>query len=219
MTTNGFAGFSQGAVLFLQNLKANNTRAWFNANKQIYESEIKKPAEDFVSTIAGGLHDLTGKAHGSKVFRIHRDVRFSKDKTPYNAHLHIGFTPKGGLQASPSWFFGLDTEKLTLGTGVFAFEKPTLERYRERVAGPEGATLAAILSRSENDGCRLSEPDLARVPPGYAKDHPQAALLKRKGLAVWIDLGGPEQATRDDLAEHCLTAFARMKPVFDWLNG
>lgn len=217
MRAEKFAGFSKEAILFLNNLKANNTRAWFNDNKKTYEREIKKPAEIFSDAMAKSLSDLTGRAHSSKIFRIHRDVRFAKDKTPYNTHLHIAFTPETGKATPPCWFFGLDTESLTLGTGVFAFDKPELETFRARVAGQEGPKLVKLLRQLEGKGVRLSQAELKRVPSGYPKDHQQAELLRRKGLAAWIDLGDPEQAAKADLLEVCHASFKRVKPVFDWL--
>lgn len=212
-----FSGFSEDAVQFLKDLKANNKREWFNANKQIYEAEIKKPAEAFCDAVAEDLETLTGRAHTAKIFRIHRDVRFSKDKTPYNTHLHIGFMPASDMTTPPCWFFGLDTEKLTLGTGIFAFEKQQLEMFRERVAGSDGSDLAKLLDKLEANGMRISGAELKRVPAGYPKEHPQADLLCRKGLSAWVDLGGPDQATSSDLVKSCRRSFKQLKPVFDWL--
>lgn len=217
MTTTTVAGFSKDAVQFLKDLKANNNRKWFNANKKIYETEIKKPAEAFCEAMIEDLGKLTGRVHRSKIFRIHRDVRFSKDKTPYNTHLHIGFMPASEMNSPPCWFFGLDTENLTLGSGIFAFDKPELETFRERVAGSEGPKLAKLLGKLEANGIRITGAELKRVPAGYPKDHPQAELLCRKGLAVWDDLGGPVVATKMDLVSACRSSFKQLKPVFDWL--
>jgi len=217
MSTKTFAGFSGDAVQFLKDLKANNKREWFNANKKVYETEIKKPAETFCEAMIKDLDGLTGRTHSSKIFRIHRDVRFSKDKTPYNTHLHIGFMPTSDMAAPPSWFFGLDTEKLTLGTGIFGFDKPELETFRERVAGSDGVELTKLLKKLEKQGMRISGAELKRVPAGYPKDHPQAELLCRKGLSAWVDIGDPSQATKADLVKSCHASFKELKPVFDWL--
>lgn len=217
MNTTTFAGFSKDAVAFLKNLEANNTRAWFNANKKIYETEIKKPASIFSEAMAVCLHDLTDRTHSAKIFRIHRDIRFAKDKTPYNTHLHIAFTPASDLPSPPCWFFGLDTERLTVGAGVFAFDKPALEKFRGKLLGPEGSKLAKLLQQLEARDVRLSQAELKRVPQGYPKDHPKAEHLRRKGLSAWVDLGGPDMANRDDLVAICRTSFKRMQPIFDWL--
>lgn len=219
MSTKGFTGFSRKALAFLEDLKANNNRDWFNNNKKTYETEIKRPVVLFSTIMIEGLTDLTGQPHTSKIYRIHRDVRFAKDKTPYNTHIHISFTPEISQIRPPSWFFGLDTEGLTLGAGIFAFDKAGLDGFRKRVAGPDGAELSRLLGKLEGKNIRLSKPELKRVPTSYPKDHPHAEHLCRKGLSAWIDLGGPDQATRTDLVGICSTSFDRLKPVSDWLMG
>lgn len=218
MSTTAFSGFTGEAVTFLKNLKANNNRDWFLENKKTYEAEIKKPAALFSSVMAEQLHTLTGLPHKAKVFRINRDVRFSKDKTPYNSHLHISFTPESGLSSPPAWMFGLSTEYFTLGCGVFEFDKTALETFRKQVAGDAGVELNVLIDRLGQEGIRFSEPALKRVPPGFPQDHPQAGLLRRKGLAAWLDYEGPAAATGPDIVETCLAGFRRLRPVFDNLS-
>lgn len=212
-----FAGFPAGTLKFLKDLKANNDREWFTANKKIYEQVIKFPAEAFCSGMCAELHELTGVTHRSKVFRIHRDIRFSKDKTPYNAHLHISFFPTEETGFSPGWFFGLSPEKLTLGAGVFRFDNSGLDEYRIRVDGAEGETLAKIVDHLVKSGARINEPPLKRVPSGFAKDHPREALLRRKGLALWSDMKN-DIVTKPDLVKNCVAEFGRLKPVYDWFS-
>lgn len=213
-----FSGFSKEAVAFLSDLRANNNRDWFNANKTIYEREIKHPAEVFASAIAGALETLTTRPHRHKTFRIHRDIRFSKDKTPYNTHVHIAFMPKQGVASPPAWFFGLDPETLTLGAGIFGFEKADLDGFRQRVLGADGDRLADIMQSLEGEGIRLGEPHLKRVPSGYPQDHPRAELLRYKGFSAWIDHADPMIVTGADLVDVCMGDFERLKPVYDWLS-
>ena len=217
MSTEDVTGFSTNALAFLKDLKANNNRDWFHRNKKTYEVEIKRPAALFSAMMTESLADLTGRPHASKIYRIHRDVRFAKDKTPYNTHIHLSFTPESNVVIPPSWFFGLDTEGLTLGAGIFAFDKAGLDGFRKRVAGSDGEELGQILDRLVGDGVRLSKPELKRLPAGYPKDHPHAEHLRRKGLSAWIDLGDPDQATKTDLVGTCRKSFKRLMPVFDWL--
>lgn len=212
-----FSGFSDAAVDFLGSLKANNTREWFAANKATYQDAVKRPAEQFCAAMTAKLQALTGTAHRSKIFRIHRDLRFSKDKTPYNAHLHISFIPEGRMSSPPCWFFGLDPDRLTLGAGVFAFDKPALESFRRRIDGKDGSRLAELLSSLQREGVRIGEPELKRVPAGYPQDHQRADLLRRKGLALWMDYDDTLPATDTDIVEICLADFARLKLVYDWL--
>ena len=214
-----FRGFSRDAIAFLSDLRANNDRAWFNDRKKVYEREIREPAKAFAVATASALKELTGKPHGHKIFRIHRDVRFSKDKTPYNTHLHIAFVPERTGSSTPSWFFGLDPDKLTLGTGIFAFDREDLDNFRKRVLGADGTRLAALTQGLERQGIRLGKPELKRIPASYPKDHPTAGLLRHKGFSAWIDHADPSTATDPAIMRICRGEFSRLKPVFDWLSN
>ena len=216
MTSASAPVFSPETLEFLENLKANNTRDWFQANKPVYERAVKQPAEAFSAEMAGQLEDLTGIAHKPKVFRIYRDVRFSKDKTPYNAHIRISFLPLTDEEALPAWFFGFEPGHCALGTGVFAFEKQALEWFRDRVAGEDGVALEKILGALKKKDIRLSEPDLKRVPSGWPQDHPRAGLLRHKGLAAWID-HDDKSVVGPNLVKSCKADFKRLKPLFDWM--
>ena len=176
--------FSTDSTAFLQDLAKNNDREWFAANKARYEQYLKKPAAAFAQEMAGKLEALTGTPHKPKVFRIYRDVRFSKDKTPYNTHLRISFAPEGEAKTPPGWFFGIEQDHVVVGTGVFGYEKAELERFRDRIAGSDGAALEKILGKLKATGVRIGEPYLKRIPAGYDADHPRSDLLRHKGLTA-----------------------------------
>ncbi len=217
MSKTSFSGFSSEALRFLIDLKKNNTREWFNANKSVYEAALKKPSALFTDAMEAGLEDLTGARHTSKIYRIHRDVRFSKDKTPYNAHLHISFAPDLDLPSPPMWFFGLGTETLSLGCGVFGFEKSALRSFRERIVGGEGDQMAKTLAALSKKGVRIGEPDLKRVPSGYPKDHPHEDLLRYKGLSVWLDHNDCDVVTKPNVVAFCMKEFKKVLPVYEML--
>ena len=210
-------GFSKDSVGFLKTLAKNNNRDWFNENKAAYEAVIKNPAKAFSDEMAKALDGLTGLTHKVKLFRIYRDVRFSKDKAPYNTHQRISFIPEVDAAVSPAWFLSLEKDHLVLGTGVFSYEKTALEDWRERVAGKDGAKLMQIMNTQSAEGLRFSEPDLKRIPNGYDKNHPHGELLRRKGLAVWMDFDDAEPLYGDGAVENCLKGYETMRPVFDFL--
>ncbi|WP_377194368.1 DUF2461 domain-containing protein [Ruegeria meonggei] len=213
-----FDCFSPAAVGFLQDLKANNTKDWFAANKAVYETHLKTPSKLFADDMALALGDLTGQVHSSKIFRIYRDVRFSKDKTPYNAHLHLAFTPTGQVAQPPMWFFGLSPEKLSLGCGVFQYEKGSLDAFRDAMVGPSGAELMQTTTELRERGYRIGEPELKRVPSGFDKDHPLEEALRRKGFAVWMDTETPAFVLKSNLTERTTAEFAKLMPVFQLLS-
>ncbi|MGR3504199.1 DUF2461 domain-containing protein [Pseudaestuariivita sp.] len=207
-----FDAFDPALLTFLKELEANNARDWFNAHKPTYETHYRDAAARFCEDMSAALERISPAPVTSKVLRIFRDVRFSKDKSPYNAYLRISFSPDTG----PPWFFGLDPRGVSLGTGQFELKKEALESFRHKVAGPEGAALEEALAEAEASGLRLSEPDLKRVPAGFDADHPRAALLKHKGLSVWKDFP-PAFACEGDLVSRALENYRQMVPVRDWL--
>ena len=216
MTT--FESFSPEALSFLSDLKNNNTKDWFAANKASYEDHVKEPGKQFADAMASALSELTDCDHDSKIFRVHRDVRFSKDKTPYNAHLHMVFTPQGQMSQPPMWFFGLSPDKLSLGCGVFQYDKDALVEFRSAMAGPKGAELIQLATELRAAGIRIGEPDLKRVPTGFDKDHPHAAALRRKGFAAWIEMPDPTFAIERNLVKRTTKLFDQLMPVFRLLS-
>ncbi len=160
-------------------------KAFFEPQKEFYNNEIKRPAEEFGDDIARSLGQLTGRDHKSKLFRIYRDVRISKDKTPYNTHLHLLWSATD--TGAPSWFFGAAPDYIVLGMGVMGMDGAALDAYRAFI-DREGAELQ---SEMETAGAQISDwgpAPLKRVPKPYEQDHPQADMLRRKALAVTCDL-------------------------------
>jgi uncharacterized protein (TIGR02453 family) len=212
-----FLGFPDTQA-FLKDLAANNDRTWFNANRKTYERVHKHPAEAFVAELRPRLEKLAGVRLGGKIFRIHRDVRFSKDKSPYNTHLHIGFQHRrevGEQRRRGGFYFGIDTTNLTLGVGAFDFGPADLDTYRKAVADDhEGGELAAILAGLD---ATQHDADLKRVPAPYPQDHPRAELLKRKGLNAWQDVN-PTLAASPDLVDEVMTRFEALDAVNVWLT-
>lgn len=201
--------FDAETTAFLRDLEANNDRAWFGANRARYERVMKAPAAAFAEAFSGRLAVLFGAKTSARVFRVNRDLRFAKDRTPYNAHVHIAVTDGGSGMA---WMFGLEPGRLVLGYGCFAFTGPQLARWREAVAGPEGAALAGLL-----ESFRTGEPELRRVPAPFAQNHPGAALLRRKGLCVWLDDLPCDVAYGAEAPDRVTGRVARTAAVRDWL--
>lgn len=195
---------------FLSELAANNRREWFTRNKARYDSELKRPAERLLADLLGTISALAGAPVRGKIFRPHRDVRFSEDKSPFHTHLHLLWTADDGR----GWFFGLSPDYASAGAGVMAFVPAALDRWREAVSGAPGAELAAILDAG---GWRLNSPELQRVPAPYPADHPRGALLRRKGLVAWVD--ELDAALADDPRAALDLAFTGLAPVPDWLEN
>ena len=217
MSDSEFAGFPAQMVDFLSALKNNNNREWFSSHKSDYEDYFQKPANHFCDVLRGKLLALNDYEHRSKIYRLHRDLRFSRDKTPYNCHLHISLIPEVTSNGTPPcWFFGYEPGQLTVGAGMIGFEKNALEKYRERV-DTVGKELVSILDSLEDDGFRLDDVELKRVPKPFAQDHAYAALLKRKGMTAWYDFADPAVVCNPALVRQCIERFAQLQPLFNWL--
>jgi uncharacterized protein (TIGR02453 family) len=184
--SDGFADLITRANAFFVQLRDNNNREFYEAHKAAYTAEIKKPAELLADLFAEDLAKATGKAHKPKVFRIHRDVRFSKDKTPYNTHLHLMWS-QPSQSVTPAFFFGASPEYVMLGMGVMHLEKDSLTTFRSMIDRRGDDLTDAV----EASGAQISDwgPDpLKRVPKPFDQDHPHAELLKRKAFALHCDL-------------------------------
>lgn len=209
---------SSETMAFLAALRVNNDRQWFALNKPDYEARLKRPGERFAAALADEMAARTGANHEYRIFRIHRDVRFAKDKTPYHAHLHISLSPAGGCRdGGPAWMVGLDPDGLTLGAGIFAFSPAQLDRWRALCASAEETAIAALLVKVQNGGARISNPELKRVPAPFAPDHPAASLLRRKGLTAWLDPPAPDIAFGPKGPAHCADRLLTLEPLFERL--
>jgi uncharacterized protein (TIGR02453 family) len=221
-----FPGFSDEAIQFLLELQAEQSRTWFKAHQDDYVRLCRQPLELLIYELQERLADvypqiLSVEPH---IFRIQRDTRFSKDKSPYKTNLAANLAirpPSEGedQHTTPGLYmsFGLDGEYVAIG--AWHMEPPLLQRYRAQVDDAKAGTeLQKIVTKMQRDGWSLgSMEELKRVPPPYPQDHPRAELLKRKGLAASIQPGEGISATPDLVA----WAEARLReaaPMVNWLD-
>lgn len=205
--------FSPATLAFLSDLKAHNERAWFEANRARYEADVAAPARAFCDALCERLAVQAGGPVGAKLFRIHRDLRFSRDKTPYTTHVHMSFSDG----APGAWLVGLEPGALVLGYGSFGFDD--LDRWRAAVDGARGSALAAVLDELQARGLRLDPPELKRVPAPYDAAHPRGALLRRKSLALWCDGLPVDTAFGPGAPARIAEALADFAPLRTWMRG
>lgn len=202
-----YASLISDARAFFAALSKNNKRDWWLANKHTYDNRLKAPTLALLDEMCAPLADLTGEAITPKLFRPHRDVRFSKDKTPYNTHLHMMWSVAGGGRQDPVFFFGIAPDYVTVGAGMMGFDKPVLEDWRKFV-DLDGPRVAGIIDSVAAQGFTAREPALKRVPPAYDADHPQGNLLKYKGFVM-----SGELLRKDRLTDDLNSAFAQLWPL------
>ncbi len=222
--------FPNEAARFLADLEQHNNRTWFEEHKTRYRDSVEAPARAFFEEMKQRLAELCGVPFTGKIFRIYRDVRFSKDKTPYNPHVRMLFSCNTDYRkrdgrhgrccgAHPAFYFSLEPRTTIVGTGNFEFSKDTLNAYRDAVTSNiEGAVLDKVLAGyTAAKGFRIDPPELKRVPNGYPKDHPRETLLRRKGLAVCHESLIDEKTTTSLYLNSLVSQYTAMKPLYDWL--
>jgi len=207
-----FTGWPKPALTFLKGLHRDNSKAYFDANREIYETAVKEP---MIALLAELERDL-GAGWASKVFRINRDLRFSKDKRPYNEHVSAYFMSSAHAAGH---YLQLSHEGLYLASGTHEMASDQITRYRDAVAGKSGEKLAKIVSAIKQAGAELSQPSLKRVPSGYGADHPRGELLRMSSAMVHRNLKpGPWLQTGEALTR--VREFWReAKPLAGWLDA
>jgi uncharacterized protein (TIGR02453 family) len=184
---------------FLRDLNANNDRAWFAENKDRYEREVRNPALDFVEDFAPHLERLSPhfvadpRPSGGSLFRIHRDTRFSKDKSPYKPYTGIQFRHELGKDAhAPGFYLHLAPGGVFAAAGIWHPDQPTLGRIREAIARDRKGWRAA----TKGERFRLAGDSLKRAPAGFDPEHPLIEDLKRKDFIGVVTLSEKDVCAR-----------------------
>lgn len=222
---SSFPGFPKGTARFLRDLTRNNDKAWFDAHRDAYEACYVEPAKSFVAAIGPKLQKLApGVAFEPKVngslFRINRDVRFSKDKTPYKNHIDLWLWhgDRRGWGA-PGFFFRMFADRLILGSGMHRFEKEQLEAYRRAVVDERaGKALVKAVDKVRAAGpYEIGGKSRKTVPRGFDADHPRAAFLLHDGLHATLDTKPGRIVETPEFLDYCLGHFAATWPISKWL--
>ena len=207
-------------LAFLRRLEKNNDRAWFKAHKEEFDA-VRKPWEQDMERLIGMMGDyddnLRGLAVKDCVYRIYRDIRFSKDKSPYKTYFS-GVLGKGGRHTvMSSYYVHFQPGQLMLCGGVWWPEKPVLQRLRALIdAEPEEFT--AIIKNPDITSRFTWESDaLKSVPKDYPKDHPMAEFLKMKEYILMMH---PDESyfDCDDWVARVAEDLRPLKPLHDFLN-
>ena len=167
-----FNGWSARALEFYEGLEADNSKAYWTAHKAVYDEHVLGPARAL-------LEELASEFGEPRIFRPYRDVRFSKDKTPYKTNL--------GAMLGRTCYLQFSADGLAVGNGRYQLEADQLARFRAAVDDDHsGEELAAILDKLEGDGIQVhGTGTLKTAPRGYPPDHPRIELLRHKGLYAW----------------------------------
>jgi uncharacterized protein (TIGR02453 family) len=204
---------------FLADLKANNDREWFAANKARYEEHVKGPTLDFVADFAPHLERISPhyvadpRPSGGSLFRIHRDTRFSKDKSPYKPYVGIQFRHERAKDAhTPGFYLHLQPRAVFAGVGIWHPEGSTLTRIREAIVEDPKAWGRA------KGSLRLAGESLKRAPAGFDPEHPLIEDLRRKDFIATVELTQKDVCARGFVERFAATC-AETAPLVRFLCG
>jgi uncharacterized protein (TIGR02453 family) len=207
--TSRFRGWPPAALAWLAGIEAHNTREWFQANRDIYDSAVRGPLMSLLAEVAGEFGE-------GKIFRPHRDTRFSADKRPYKTAVAASVSPGG----SGGYYLHLERAGLYVGAGLYAPARDQLARARGAIAEQKaGAKLVSIAARLAKTGMPLMQDGaLKTAPKGYPADHPRAGLLRLVHLAA-IRSEPPRAWLHTRAAkERIVAAWRACRPLLEWLD-
>ena len=198
-----FAGFPEEALLFYEGLEADNTKAYWNDHKPVYDRAVKAPLEAL-------LADLGPEFGTAKVFRPYRDVRFSKDKTPYKT------SAAAVVEGDGSLYVQVGADGLYVGGGYWHTSSDQVQRLRAAVDDDlSGRRLVEVLDGLA--GWELLGERLVRLPRPHAPDHPRADLLRHKSLAAGLRFVPAEWLHEPECGERVAQAWRQVLPLNAWL--
>ena len=201
----------------------NNTKSWFEDHRSDYENHWLGPAREFVDAVSARLQKIAPvvaepRVNGS-IFRINRDVRFSKDKTPYKNHLDFWFWEGERREAVSGFYMRIGPKNLGLGAGSHGFRNEHLADYRDSVVNAEaGAALAKAVKSVERAGFPVSGEHYKTVPRGYEPaDDVQARLLRFNALWCGTDVPIPTELYTKDIVSYVISRWRKVAPIHRWL--
>jgi uncharacterized protein (TIGR02453 family) len=225
-----FSGFTHEALQFLVDLAGHNERSWFQPRKADYERLLKEPLEALCVALgerfeARGIPLRSDPARSP--FRIYRDVRFSKDKSPYKTHVSASFPWHGSVAAEAGHshtgdgggYFHLSPSEAYIGGGFWHPDPRVLAAFRRAVVEDTDRVVGALQSPAfaRRFGSISAESSLKRVPTGFPADHPQADLLKLKDVLFGMELP-TDLAFSAELPDAIADAFADAMPIFELMG-
>lgn len=204
-----FKGWPDGALDFYAGLEADNSKSYWQAHKAQYDDCVKAPFEE----LSGIVEREFGPLH---LFRPNRDIRFSKDKSPYKTAAAAVTESEGGA----SYYVQVSATGLYAGSGYYHLQNDQLERFRRAVAdaktGPQLVKAVDALRKQRYEV--EARESLKRAPRGFDPDHPRVDLLRMKGIHVGRTFGAPRWLHTKTAAERVMTAWRDARPVNRWLD-
>ena len=222
MTTT-FAGMPDEGLAFLEDLEERNTRAFFEENKAVFTGQVQAPFAALVEAAAARLRRSVPGIGQPKLFRIYRDLRFSKDKTPYKTSMSASIPSRvrddGDRGVGTGYYVNVGPAGLYVASGLYHPGREDLARVRAAIADEDsGPELEAILRRAAAKGLEPWLDPLQRMPRDWQADHPRAGLLKARSLVLNRQHPRAPWLQTAELLEHLVADWKAMIPFNRWLE-
>ena len=215
--------FSSQGMTFLKRLEKNNNRDWFHENKSDYEDLIRTPALNFIDDIENDLTHLSphflaiSKKVGGSLMRVHRDVRFSKDKSPYKTNIGIQFRHEMGKDVhAPGFYVHIAPDECFVGVGIWRPDSTALGKIRDAIIERDTTWLAAVNDKKFKRNYALSGESLKNAPRGYDKEHALIEDLKRKDF-IAISYMDEEKVLAKNFKQQVVKRFTEAEPYMQFL--
>lgn len=218
-----FNGFSEDAVKFFRGLRKNNTREWFQPRKEIYETKVRAVMEQLVSDLNhefGKFAPFYISEPKKAVYRIYRDTRFSKNKTPYKTHVAASFARQGMEKlAAAGYYVSVSDTEVEIGGGLYMSEPDALRSVRTHIADSHDR-FAKIVNNKKLVAAMgpLQGEALTRVPKGFDPNHEAAEWIKMKQWLFFKTLDGSEWMRQPGLLKEVATSFKLIAPLIEFIN-
>ncbi|MCL6266700.1 DUF2461 domain-containing protein [Flagellimonas myxillae] len=207
---------------FFQELTKNNNKAWFHANKKRYEADVKIPFVELLETLIPVLTEWDHRIlpdPKKALFRINRDVRFSKDKSPYNLMLKAGFSPNGKKSILPGYYLGIDTENIHVGGGLFMLRPPELNTLRAHIADqPKRLNEIVGTTPFVQSFGKLKGEKSKRLDKSLLSVADQTDLIYNKQFFAMAEIPLEPFYGSPKLKDEILSHFEAIKPLNDFLS-
>ena len=220
--TPPFDGFPPEGLTFLRRLKQHNTRAWFAEHKPEYEEFVKMPVQSLIATLRQPMLAVAPEIRvdtKKSMFRIYRDTRFSKDKTPYKTHVAAVFHPTGRWEASAGYFVHIEPNKIYVGGGIYMPNGGQLKSIRHAIADNDKEFLAIVQEkRFVKLFTGLEGEQLLRAPLGFPADHPMIDWLKHKSFFTGVEWK-VDECFSSKFVDQIVNLYKYLRPLVRFLNG
>jgi uncharacterized protein (TIGR02453 family) len=219
-----FVGMPDEGLAFLEDLEERNTREFFDANKAVFREQVQAPFAALVEAAAARLRRSVPDLGPPKIFRIYRDLRFSRDKTPYKTSMSasVPLAPReegGGPGVATGFYVNVGPAGLYTASGLYHPDRADLQRVRAAIADPDtGPELEAVLRRAAAKGLEPWLDPLQRMPRPWPPDHPRAGLLKARSLVLNRQHDRAPWLQTAELLDHLLADWKAMIPFNRWLE-